>query len=140
MLSKFSRGMGARLAVPRHLALSAQCWTPKAGDMLQALLAAEHRDSSAAHRIPQLQQQELLPPHQHPSDPSSTNYSQPGPFVIARLPCLEHTCHKLFPACVGTQCLLRCSIFYPRSPPPGDGQHCMPLRLCSVRAHTSIQP
>ena len=132
--------MGATLACcqsfpevccPPSSAQGASCCPPTAGclsqvHMLQAISAAEHREPSAAHRIPQLQQQELLPPNQHPSDPNSTDYSQPGPFVTARLPRLEHTCHRLFPACVGTQCLLRCSIFYPRSPPPGERQLCTP--------------
>ncbi|KAL0034145.1 hypothetical protein WJX77_000219 [Trebouxia sp. C0004] len=38
---------------------------------------------------------------------TSAEYTSPGPFRVARLPRLEHTCHKLFPQCLGTQCLLR---------------------------------
>ena len=46
--------------------------------------------------------------------PADPNYSMSGPFRIARLPRLEHTCHKLFPQCLGTQCLLRLDVFCPK--------------------------
>ncbi|DBA93619.1 TPA: hypothetical protein ACH3X3_013696 [Trebouxia sp. C0006] len=46
--------------------------------------------------------------------PVSTDYISPGPFRVVRLPRLEHTCHKLFPQCLGTQCLLRLDVFCPK--------------------------
>ena len=42
------------------------------------------------------------------------DYTSAGPFRVARLPRLEHTCHKLFPQCLGTQCLLRLDVFCPK--------------------------
>ncbi|KAL3132591.1 hypothetical protein ABBQ32_009124 [Trebouxia sp. C0010 RCD-2024] len=46
--------------------------------------------------------------------PADLNYASSGPFRVARLPRIEHTCHKLFPQCLGTQCLLRLDIFCPK--------------------------
>ena len=37
--------------------------------------------------------------------------------VQVRLPRLEHTCTKLFPSCIGNQCLLRIDVVYPRGKP-----------------------
>ncbi|KAA6427900.1 MAG: hypothetical protein FRX49_02562, partial [Trebouxia sp. A1-2] len=48
------------------------------------------------------------------SPPTSADYTSPGPFRVVRLPRLEHTCHKLFPQCLGTQCLLRLDVFCPK--------------------------
>ena len=59
--------------------------------------------------------QPLLEPEPQPSSvPANSDYTSPGPFRVARLPRLEHTCHKLFPQCLGTQCLLRLDIFCPK--------------------------
>ena len=33
---------------------------------------------------------------------------------VIRLPRLEHTCSSCFPACIGTSCLIRADIRYPR--------------------------
>ncbi len=46
--------------------------------------------------------------------PTNADYTSPGPFRVVRLPRLEHTCHKLFPQCLGTQCLLRIDVFCPK--------------------------
>ena len=40
---------------------------------------------------------------------------KPGPFTPMRLPKLEHTASSAFPACLGNQCLLRVTAFYPKA-------------------------
>ena len=45
---------------------------------------------------------------------TSPDWSGPGPLQVTRLPRLEHTCSSCFPACIGTSCLIRADIRYPR--------------------------
>ena len=66
--------------------------------MLQAVESGVTQESIAGHEAPT-----ELP-----------DYSRPGPFQVARLPRLEHTCHTLFPQCIGTQCLVRLDVAYPK--------------------------
>lgn len=42
------------------------------------------------------------------------DYSQQGPLEVVRLPRLEHTCTSCFPACVGTNCIIRLDVHYPK--------------------------
>ena len=60
---------------------------------------------------------------------------------MARLPRIEHTCHKLFPQCLGTQCLLRLDIFCPKGG-SSFGEEFLSQAKCSAVAplHDLIQP
>ena len=42
------------------------------------------------------------------------DWAGPGPLRTSRLPRLEHTCASCFPTCVGTNCIVRVDVVYPR--------------------------
>lgn len=56
-----------------------------------------------------------LPEAAPPSPPPLPDYSRPGPLQPARLPRLEHTCARCFPACTTNKCLLRLDVWYPKN-------------------------
>ncbi|KAK9808325.1 hypothetical protein WJX73_001885 [Symbiochloris irregularis] len=66
-----------------------------------------------------------------PPQPTSAeaDYTKDGPYQVHRLPRLEHTCAKCFPACTGSKCLLRLDIFYPKRRAPTDKGQPFPLAV-----------
>jgi hypothetical protein len=42
------------------------------------------------------------------------DYTAPGPLAVQKLPKLEHTCIRCFPACQMNKCLLRVDVWYPK--------------------------
>jgi hypothetical protein len=73
--------------------------TTPAASQVQRLLV----DSAAPLEIESLQDRSDIP-----------DYTQPGPLRPMRLPRLEHTCHKCFPACYVNGCMLRVDVWYPK--------------------------
>lgn len=45
------------------------------------------------------------------------DYTAQGPLTVQRLPKLEHTCIRCFPACQINKCLLRVDVWYPKGGP-----------------------
>jgi dienelactone hydrolase len=78
--------------------------------------------------IPKLTPQPLQTPSAEPAvNPlqfSHPDYSAQGPLAVQKLPKLEHTCIRCFPACQINKCLLRVDVWYPKGglaigqPPP----------------------
>lgn len=98
MAASLAGMLGAGVCAPppaAAAAAAAAATAPPAARLLEELLAAPPAwPASSAVAMP--------------------SYAAPGPCRPARLPRLEHTASRLYPACVDQRCLLRLQVCYPR--------------------------